>query len=151
MDEILLAPGFQPGLEYSPPESGCCKTRETCAVAHASAEADAYNLLLRCRRRLQPARPRSGGLGFCNTLESGGEFGLMKRRTFLRNTGVAAIGFGFSGCATPKTARVPVASAAPHRTVDLPLIDASWDRVIRTTVGLRPHRDSGFRLQTDKL
>jgi glycine/D-amino acid oxidase-like deaminating enzyme len=35
--------------------------------------------------------------------------------------------------------------------VDLPLIEASWDRVIRTTVGLRPHRDAGFVLRADKL
>ena len=28
---------------------------------------------------------------------------------------------------------------------------ASWDRIIRTTVGLRPHRDSGFVLKADRL
>jgi glycine/D-amino acid oxidase-like deaminating enzyme len=33
----------------------------------------------------------------------------------------------------------------------LPPVDASWDRVIRTTVGLRPHRDSGFVLRADRL
>lgn len=30
-------------------------------------------------------------------------------------------------------------------------VNASWDRVIRTTVGLRPHRDPGFVLKADKL
>ena len=30
-------------------------------------------------------------------------------------------------------------------------VRASWDRVIRTTVGLRPHRDAGFVLKADKL
>jgi D-amino-acid oxidase len=72
----------------------------------------------------------------------------MNRRTFLQSAGGAAVGLGFGGCA-PKTARV----AAPqlHHRVDLPLINASWDRVIRTTVGLRPHRDSGFRLVAEKL
>jgi glycine/D-amino acid oxidase-like deaminating enzyme len=29
--------------------------------------------------------------------------------------------------------------------------DVSWDRVIRTTVGLRPHRDSGFMVRVEKL
>lgn len=35
--------------------------------------------------------------------------------------------------------------------LQLPLVEASWDRVIRTTVGLRPHRDSGFLLKAEKL
>jgi glycine/D-amino acid oxidase-like deaminating enzyme len=30
-------------------------------------------------------------------------------------------------------------------------VHVSWDRVIRTTVGLRPHRDSGFVLRAEKL
>lgn len=33
----------------------------------------------------------------------------------------------------------------------LPLVHASWERVIRTTVGLRPHRPSGFVLRAEKL
>src|SRR5262249_16606192 len=40
----------------------------------------------------------------------------------------------------------------PHRTpLALPPVNASWDRVIRTTVGLRPHRDAGFVVKADKL
>lgn len=39
-------------------------------------------------------------------------------------------------------ARRPVRLEPPH---------ISWERVIRTTVGLRPHRDSGFVLRADKL
>ncbi len=35
--------------------------------------------------------------------------------------------------------------------VNLALVEASWDRVTRTTVGLRPHRPSGFVLQAEKL
>src|SRR5262245_51104559 len=73
----------------------------------------------------------------------------MNRRIFLHSAGSAAFGFALSGCA-PKTTRV-AAPAQSRRGVTLPMIDASWDRVIRTTVGLRPHRDSGFRLQADKL
>ena len=33
----------------------------------------------------------------------------------------------------------------------MPPVKASWDRVIRTTVGLRPHRDAGFVIKADKL
>src|SRR5262245_15487595 len=73
----------------------------------------------------------------------------MNRRRFLHNAGAAAIAVSFGGCAS-KTARVQT-RAQTHHQVNLPLINASWDRVIRTTVGLRPHRDSGFRLQPDKL
>lgn len=35
--------------------------------------------------------------------------------------------------------------------VVLPRVKASWDRVIRTTIGLRPHRPGGFVLRADKL
>ena len=35
--------------------------------------------------------------------------------------------------------------------MSLALVEASWERVIRTTVGLRPHRPSGFVVKTDKL
>jgi glycine/D-amino acid oxidase-like deaminating enzyme len=30
-------------------------------------------------------------------------------------------------------------------------VNVSWDRVIRTTVGLRPHRDAGFVVRADRL
>jgi hypothetical protein len=42
-----------------------------------------------------------------------------------------------------------VGAAAPP--IDLAPVKASWDRIIRTTVGLRPHRDAGFVLKPDKL
>jgi D-amino-acid oxidase len=71
----------------------------------------------------------------------------MRRRTFLTTGGMAAIGFGVSACG-PKSAP----TVTPRRPmVDLAPVKASWDRVIRTTVGLRPHRDAGFMLKPDKL
>src|SRR5438067_6760492 len=71
----------------------------------------------------------------------------MHRRTFLATGSMAAVGFGVTACSTnPKPAR-----AARHAPVSLAPVKASWDRVIRTTVGLRPHRDAGFVLKTDKL
>src|SRR6266536_2885416 len=71
----------------------------------------------------------------------------MHRRAFLTTSGMAAVGFGLSGCAT--NAKPNVAARRPP--VMLPPVKASWDRIIRTTVGLRPHRDSGFMLKADKL
>src|SRR5438067_12464309 len=71
----------------------------------------------------------------------------MDRRAFITTAGMAAIGFGVTACG-PKTAP----NLAPRRPpVMLPPVKASWDRIIRTTVGLRPHRDSGFMLKADRL
>jgi hypothetical protein len=71
----------------------------------------------------------------------------MNRRTFLTTGSLAAVGFGVGACA-PRT-RPNVTPR--HTPVELAPVNASWDRVIRTTVGLRPHRDSGFVLRPDKL
>src|SRR5437764_6658439 len=71
----------------------------------------------------------------------------MDRRAFLTTGGMAAIGFGVTACG-PKTAP----NLAPRRPpVSLAPVKASWDRIIRTTVGLRAHRDTGFVLKADKL
>jgi len=81
----------------------------------------------------------------------------MRRRDLLRDASLALAGFGISGCAklAPNHMRArsgaPAAKRAPHAPVNLAPVNASWDRVIRTTVGLRPHRDSGFVLRADKL
>ena len=73
----------------------------------------------------------------------------MDRRTLLKTGGLALAGFGLSGCGG---ATRSVASSAPRRPpVNLVPPTVSWDRVLRTTVGLRPHRDSGFVLRADKL
>lgn len=68
------------------------------------------------------------------------------RRDFLRTTGFATASLAVGGC-------VPVLGrASPARTrVVLAPVNVSRDRVIRTTVGLRPHRDSGFVVRADKL
>src|SRR5437016_14046547 len=71
----------------------------------------------------------------------------MDRRTFLTAGSVAAVGFGASACA-PRSKSVATTPKAPLR---LAPVHAAWDRIIRTTVGLRPHRDPGFRLAPDKL
>ena len=52
------------------------------------------------------------------------------------------LGVGPGGCATG-SGRGSSLALAPVR--------VSWDRVIRTTVGLRPHRPSGFVLRAERL
>jgi D-amino-acid oxidase len=69
----------------------------------------------------------------------------MNRRTMLKVGGMAALGAGIQGCAArpaPRPARASV-SLAP--------VNVSSTRIIRTTVGLRPHRPSGFVLRAEKL
>jgi D-amino-acid oxidase len=77
---------------------------------------------------------------------------MMDRRTWLKSGSTALLAFGLGGCAMDRAARKvsSAADAKPSR-LRLPLVEASWDRVIRTTVGLRPHRDPGFVLRGEKL
>ena len=70
----------------------------------------------------------------------------MDRRRFLGKGGLALVGLGFAGCA-PRAGSV--AGVRPTRR--LVPVRATWDRVIRTTVGLRPFRPSGFVLRADRL
>jgi D-amino-acid oxidase len=74
-------------------------------------------------------------------------FRAMNRRTFLTTGGMAALGLAASGCATRSRATMTPARA-PLRLMP---VQASWDRIIRTTVGLRPHRDAGFVLRAESL
>jgi D-amino-acid oxidase len=63
---------------------------------------------------------------------------------------MALLALGVTGCATRRPAGVtaaPVSRAAAR----LPHVKIGWDRIIRATVGLRPHRPSGFVLRADKL
>src|SRR6059036_1100400 len=77
---------------------------------------------------------------------------LMDRRTLLKTGSAALVALSVGGCATSRAARQISTSPADARSsIRLPLVEASWDRVIRTTVGLRPHRDSGFMLKAEKL
>ena len=71
----------------------------------------------------------------------------MDRRTAIKTGGMAAIGLGVSACASRHPTRL---TTTPLR-VNLPPVDIAWDRIIRTTVGLRPHRPSGFVVKVAKL
>lgn len=72
----------------------------------------------------------------------------MDRRSLIKIGGMAALGFGFDACA-PRGAAIAVAPKRPP--VNLAHVNISWDRIIRTTIGLRPHRPTGFVLRADKL
>lgn len=74
----------------------------------------------------------------------------MDRRSLLKLGGMASIGFALEGCASTTTGAKPQLAPRQARRV-LPAVNASWDRIIRTTIGLRPHRPSGFVLRADKL
>jgi D-amino-acid oxidase len=74
----------------------------------------------------------------------------MRRREFLEAAAVTALAGLTTGCAASKT----TAAATPPPVqpgVRLAAPRLSWERVIRTTVGLRPHRDSGFVLKPEKF
>lgn len=73
------------------------------------------------------------------------------RRSWLKTSGVALMGLGFGGCATTGGRIAQTRSTSLRPRINLAPVLASWDRVIRTTVGLRPHRPSGFRLNAEKL
>jgi glycine/D-amino acid oxidase-like deaminating enzyme len=74
----------------------------------------------------------------------------MHRRSLLKAGGLAVAGFGVAGCRTAGS--VAPASATPRRPpLHLTPVHVSFDRIIRTTVGLRPHRDSGFVLRAEKI
>src|SRR5947199_10870035 len=76
----------------------------------------------------------------------------MNRRALIKSASAALLAFGFEGSATSRIARKISTFPADARSPLKPsLVEASCDRVIRTTVGLRPHRDSGFVLRAEKL
>ena len=63
--------------------------------------------------------------------------------------GLAALGFGVDACAPKAAARPQLAPRRPP--LRLAQVNVSWDRIIRTTIGLRPHRPSGFVLRAEQL
>lgn len=71
----------------------------------------------------------------------------MHRRDLLRSGAVALVGLGVSACA-PRAIRPSGPAITPRR---LAPVRVAWERVIRTTVGLRPHRPSGFVLRAEKM
>jgi D-amino-acid oxidase len=73
----------------------------------------------------------------------------MNRRLAIKQGSMALVGLGLGACRT--TSRLDVGAGSPRPALHLAPVVASWDRVLRTTVGLRPHRKSGFVLRAEKL
>jgi D-amino-acid oxidase len=73
---------------------------------------------------------------------------MLDRRSAIKIGGMAVAGFGLGGCRS--TSRLDT-GPRPRSARNLAPVHATWDRVIRTTVGLRPHRPSGFVLRADRL
>ena len=72
----------------------------------------------------------------------------MDRRTLLKTGGtglMGLLGLGLGACSRTSG----LSSLSPR--LRLATVRASWDRVIRTTVGLRPYRPSGFVLRAERL
>ncbi len=76
----------------------------------------------------------------------------MRRRDFLEAAGVAVFTGLTGGCVKRQAVAAAPPPPAPAGTqIHLATPRISWERVIRTTVGLRPHRDSGFVLRAEKF
>jgi D-amino-acid oxidase len=73
----------------------------------------------------------------------------MNRRLAIKKGSMALVGLGLGACRT--SSRLDVATERARRATHLAPVVASWDRVLRTTVGLRPHRKSGFVLRGEKF
>lgn len=76
----------------------------------------------------------------------------MDRRRLIRTGGLGVLALGLGGCASRAPAGVGGRrGTGPGGTNGLVPVRVSWDRVIRTTVGLRPFRPSGFVVRADRL
>jgi len=79
----------------------------------------------------------------------------MDRRRFVGGGSVLAASSLLAGCARRVGVTVDAAAMAPvdlpESACHLPPVKVSEDRVIRTVVGLRPHRNSGFRVEREQL
>jgi D-amino-acid oxidase len=73
------------------------------------------------------------------------------RRGFIRTGGSAVLGLALGGCASRIAPAASPLGDRRQRRVNLAPVECSMDRIIRTSVGLRPHRDSGFLLRAEPL
>ncbi|HSF17845.1 MAG TPA: FAD-dependent oxidoreductase [Vicinamibacteria bacterium] len=73
----------------------------------------------------------------------------MDRRSALKGAGLFAAGALLDGCSSRGAPRASADRGVP--TLKLPKVDVSEERIIRTTVGLRPFRPPGFRVERENL
>ena len=69
------------------------------------------------------------------------------RRSLLKGAGLAAVGAIVGPSCAARVVPTP-ALGTPRR---LAKVNVSWDRLIRTVVGLRPTREGGFRVEAEKF
>ena len=74
----------------------------------------------------------------------------MNRRHALKTGALGSIGFALGGCAT-RTPQPAAAARPPRARIRLTPLRVAPTLVIRSTVGLRPHRPQGFVLRSEKL
>jgi len=75
----------------------------------------------------------------------------MRRRTFLTTSALALCGASLRAAAMESSALRTFDSSRNRHPVHFAPVHVSFDRILRTTVGLRPHRDSGFVLKAEPL
>ena len=75
----------------------------------------------------------------------------MRRREFLESAALTALAGLGTGCAAKRTSIIAPPAPAIESPRTFAKVNVSQDRVIRTVVGLRPFRASGFVVKTDKL
>ena len=71
----------------------------------------------------------------------------MRRRHFLKAGGGAGLGLALGACSY----RAAGLGDPWVRPANLVPVQVSWDRIIRTTVALRPYRESGFVLKSERF
>ena len=71
----------------------------------------------------------------------------VNRRALIKAGGLALAGLGTGACA----GRAARPGEVPRPVVELARVECSWERIIRTTVGLRPYRPSGFQVRAERL
>lgn len=75
----------------------------------------------------------------------------MNRRALLKTGTLGTLGFAFGGCASRTTTPATAASGSRRARVRLTPMRVAPDLVIRSTVGLRPHRPQGFLVRAEPL
>jgi D-amino-acid oxidase len=75
----------------------------------------------------------------------------LNRRNFLRTAGLTAVAGTTFGFGTYPINNLRSASVMPAQALPLKRVNVSPDRVIRTVVGLRPYRPSGFVLKSEQI
>src|SRR5262249_58433044 len=100
------------------------------------------------REWLNQGRRHGGAVAAQSPPPAGGNVVAMNRRDAITRGSLALVGLGLGACRTSSSLDTRARNARPA--INLAPVHASWDRVLRTTAGLRPHRPSGFVLRAEK-